>query len=533
MRIVIDLQGAQTESRFRGIGRYALSLTKAIVRNRGDHEVIIVLNGLFPETIEAIRSEFNNLLPQENIRVWYAPGPVRESEQGNKWRREAAELIREAFLASLQPDIIHITSLFEGFVDEAVTSVGQFPKKIPVSVSLYDLIPLLNPEHYFKLNPAYKEFYLRKVSYLRQSSLLLAISAYAQQEGIECLGENTTTIVNVSTAVDATFHPLKITQSQTQTLRDKFGFNRPFLLYTGGADERKNLPRLIRAYATLSMELRKTHQLVLAGKMPKGNIKFLQQEGKAAGLQKDELIFTGHVSDDELIALYNLCKLYVFPSWHEGFGLPALEAMSCGTAVIGAYTSSLPEVIGNAEALFDPFSEADIASKIASVLSNEDFRKKLKEYGHNQAKKFSWDKTAKAAITAFENTIEVQNSNNVSNRVWATHVLTNQIAKVVPREIPEQGLILLAETIGRNHPKAGLRQLFVDVSELSQQDSATGVQRVTRSILMELLNSPPAGYRVEPVYATTQSEGYYYARKFICLIMSVFFQLPTKIFVRS
>ena len=81
MRIVIDLQGAQSNSRFRGIGRYSTSLAQAIIRNRGEHEVIIVLNGLFPDATQFIKSQFEGLLPPENIKIWYAPGPVME------WRR--------------------------------------------------------------------------------------------------------------------------------------------------------------------------------------------------------------------------------------------------------------------------------------------------------------------------------------------------------------------------------------------------------------------------------------------------------------
>ena len=94
MRVVIDMQGAQTESRFRGIGRYTLSFTQAVVRNRGEHEIILVLSGLFPDTIEPIRVAFEGLVPQENIRVWHAPGPVAESQPGNDSRREIAELTR-------------------------------------------------------------------------------------------------------------------------------------------------------------------------------------------------------------------------------------------------------------------------------------------------------------------------------------------------------------------------------------------------------------------------------------------------------
>ena len=144
MRIVVDMQGAQTESRFRGIGRYTIEFVQAVVRNRGEHEVILALSGLFPETIESIYSAFDGLLPKENFRVWYAPGPVCEKDPGNEIRREAAELIREAFFEGLQADVVHITSLFEGHVDDAVTSIGRFESKVPVSVVLYDLIPLLN-----------------------------------------------------------------------------------------------------------------------------------------------------------------------------------------------------------------------------------------------------------------------------------------------------------------------------------------------------------------------------------------------------
>ena len=183
MRIVIDMQGAQTESRFRGIGRYTLSFAQGIVRNRGEHEVFLALNGLFPGTIEPIRAAFEGLLPQENIRVWYAPGPVRELEPDNAWRRDVAELIREAFLASLQPDVIHITSLFEGYVDDGLTSIGRFDKNTPVSVSLYDLIPLLSPEQYLQSNPSYRAYYERKLDHLSCANLMLAISEYSRKEG--------------------------------------------------------------------------------------------------------------------------------------------------------------------------------------------------------------------------------------------------------------------------------------------------------------------------------------------------------------
>lgn len=401
MRIVIDLQGAQTESRFRGIGRYTLSLARSIIRYRGDHEIIIALNGLFPDTIEPIRVAFDDLLPQENIRVWYAPGPVCECTSDNTWRRESAELIREAFLASLRPDVVHIPSLFEGYEDDAVTSIRRFDKTTPTCVTIHDLIPLLNQDHYLKPNQAYKEYYFRKINHLRNATLLLAISNSSRQEGIDFVGIPEDMIINTSEAADERFHPVTVTENQSLVLGERFGLSRPFLLYTGGADERKNLPRLIRAYGRLPPVLRQAHQLLFAGKMG-SEVMRLQAEAKSAGLGADELRFTGYITDNELVLLYNSCKLYVFPSWHEGFGLPALEAMACGAPVIGANTSSLPEVIGREDALFDPFAEEAITEKIAEALGSKAFREDLSRHGLRQSKLFSWDKSGQRAIRAFE-----------------------------------------------------------------------------------------------------------------------------------
>ncbi|MCX7222595.1 MAG: glycosyl transferase family 1, partial [Burkholderiales bacterium] len=131
MRIVIDLQGAQTESRFRGIGRYSLSLSLAIARQRGEHEVIITLNGLFPETIAPIRQAFDGVLPQKNIVVWDAVGPSYELHPDNAVRRAISEKIREAFLVALEPDVVLVTSLFEGYGDDAITTIGRFDGTIP------------------------------------------------------------------------------------------------------------------------------------------------------------------------------------------------------------------------------------------------------------------------------------------------------------------------------------------------------------------------------------------------------------------
>ncbi|MGQ9485726.1 MAG: hypothetical protein ACUVSA_12370 [Desulfosoma sp.] len=220
MRIVIDMQGAHTESRFRGIGRYTMSFAHAVVRNRGEHEVILALNGLFPETIEPIRVAFDGLLPQENIRVWHAPGPVCEMQPGNDARREAAELTEA--LSSLRAALLKQNRSFTAF--------GALSIHIRV-----------HPEN--------------------------------RKEGMDVLNIEGDKIVNVSTAIVGHFQPWATDNAAAERILKKFHINGAFVLHSGSADERKNLVRLIQAYAALPASLR-VHQLVLASKMPEYNFGF-------------------------------------------------------------------------------------------------------------------------------------------------------------------------------------------------------------------------------------------------------------------
>lgn len=401
MRIVIDMQGAQTASRFRGIGRYSLSFAHAVINEGHGHEVLLLLNGLFPETIEPIRSEFASCLPARNILVWTAPGPIQAIQSDNLARHAAAELIREAFIKSLEPDVVHVTSLFEGFGDEAAISIGRFDQQTPVSTVLYDLIPLLNPDKYLAA-PDVATFYHRRLQSLKQSHALLAISEYSRQEGMECLAEHASRIVNMSSAIDSRFRAVSVDARLAQNLLNKLGVSRPFVMYSGGGDERKNLVRLIEAWTLLSASIRSTHQLLFVGKLYDSELEHLRNAANERQLEDGELVFADYVADEELVHLYNLCKLFVFPSWHEGFGLPALEAMACGAAVIGSNVTSLPEVINLPEALFDPLDTQSIAGKLQQALEDGAFLQRLKDHGRQQAKNFSWEMTAQRAMKCWE-----------------------------------------------------------------------------------------------------------------------------------
>lgn len=402
MRIVIDLQGAQSSgSRNRGIGRYTLSLAQAIARNIGQHELLIALNGAFSDTIEPIREAFDGLISQSAIHVWHPPANIFYADSRNSTRRQAAELIREAFLANLRPDIVIVSSLFEGLDDDVATSVGVLSETLPTAVILYDLIPYIRRDPYL-VNPIIESWFENKLGHMRRADLLLAISESSRQEGIEYIGFPAENSINISTAADPHFKPLSISKDREDELRLKYGLNRDFVMYTGGIDYRKNIEGLIRAYSRLPKSLRATHQLAVVCSIKTASRTALQKLAKQQGLGHDELVLTGFVPDLDLVHLYNLCKAFIFPSIHEGFGLPALEAMRCGKAVIGSNTSSLPEVIGYEKALFDPNNDESITEKLAQVLSDAAFRKELEDHGAIQSQKFTWDDCAKATLVAVE-----------------------------------------------------------------------------------------------------------------------------------
>jgi glycosyltransferase involved in cell wall biosynthesis len=318
-------------------------------------------------------------------------------ETGNEWRLRVAELLREAFIASLDPDVVLLSSVMEGFSDSAVISVGKLDSATPVAAVLYDLIPLTNPKAYLDPYPVFQAFYSSRVEQLKNTKRLLAISEFCAQEGREKLTGYAGEIASISSAIEDDFKPPADYPGEAADFADRMGIARPYVLYTGGADDRKNLPALMRAFAELPADLRNSHQLVFAGKLHAQEVRQVQRAARAARLKPGELLLTGYISDRDLKQLYANCEVYAFPSWHEGFGLPALEAMACGAPVIGARSSSLVEVIGLDEALFDPFDDSDICALLQRSLEDQAYRDRLRAHGREQVKKFSWQNTARAA----------------------------------------------------------------------------------------------------------------------------------------
>lgn len=403
MRIVVDLQACQSGSRLGGIGRYSLNLAQALAlqcEKRG-HELFIVLNDLMPEAIPELYTQFAGYLPRQHIQVFQVPGPVAENNPANHARARAAELIRENFVHALAPDIVHVASLIEGLGDDVVSSVGRLVPGHTTSVTLYDLIPLVERQHYLT-DPTVSAHYYRKLDDLQRAGGLLAISAHSRDEAIRELDIDPHIITNIAAGVDDQFHPRDIPAEHGAAVLHRYAIARPFLLFAGSFDLRKNHRRLIEAYARLPDTLRAAHQLVIVGNGWQGIYDDLRKHAARHGLAPHEVVFTGRVPDHDLLTLYNLARLFVFPSLSEGYGLPVLEAMACGIPTIGSDTTSIPEVIGRADALFDPRDVDSIAHKIHQALSDDGFRRALRDHGLRHSRRFTWAAAAGTALDAFE-----------------------------------------------------------------------------------------------------------------------------------
>lgn len=403
MKLVFDLQALQSpDSRNRGIGRYSRSLAEEMIAQaqaRG-HDVHGVLNHAFPDTLDAIKADFSALLPPEAFHVYEIPAPVYEGDPANVWRAKAAEAIREDFLQSLRPDLVHVSSLFEGFSHDCACSCPDLAP-YPTAMTLYDIIPYLKQDHYL-VDPRLRQWYMRKIDHLRRADLLLAISDYSRDEAIAALQLPPEKVVSISADADAHFTAGIVPTETEAAIRARYGLSRPFIMYTGGIDYRKNIEGLIEAYAALPVETRRAFQLaIVCNARPEDKYRLLRLAHRC-GADEGDVVLTGFVTDDELVALYRLCRLFVFPSLHEGFGLPVLEAMRCGAPVIGANLTSIPEIIDMPEALFDPASPVDFQAKLVAGLTDEDFRRRLRSHGEKQARNYSWRESGRRALDAFE-----------------------------------------------------------------------------------------------------------------------------------
>jgi glycosyltransferase involved in cell wall biosynthesis len=223
---------------------------------------------------------------------------------------------------------------------------------------------------------------------IERANLVLADSQSTKNDLIELLGVSPDKIEVVYAGVERRFRPMK-GEVALRRVKKRYGLNFRFILSLGTLEPRKNFTRLVEAYALMRD---KELKLVIAG--GKG---WLYDEifAKVEELSlEDKIVFPGFIADEDLPALYNLAELFVFPSLYEGFGLPPLEAMACGTPVVTSDRPSLPEVVGEAGLMVEATDSEALAEAMEQVLTDEDLRREMREKGLRQAEKFTWEAAA-------------------------------------------------------------------------------------------------------------------------------------------
>lgn len=266
---------------------------------------------------------------------------------------------------------------------------------VPVVATIHDLIPMRLPAYRGSgLVRLYTALVARAA---RQSAAILADSEASRRDAIEFLRVPPTRVRTVYLAADEACRPP--TEDAVTQIRSRFDLPPRFALYLGGFDVRKRVPLLVRALRRTSG----TWPLVIAGRLPDRDTAFTPDPRRVAAETGvlDRVFFLGFVPDHVKPALYGAADLFVFPSVYEGFGLPPLEALSCGTPVVTTDAGSLPEIVGAAGRLVAPDDEAALATALDELMRDEPARRALADEALRQAARFSWRRTAEETVSAY------------------------------------------------------------------------------------------------------------------------------------
>lgn len=280
-------------------------------------------------------------------------------------------------------DILHVT-----YVAPPVTSAQ-------VVVTVHDISYLLFPEAFSPRDRRILGTLVPRT--MRRAAAVVTVSECSRRDIIEHYGIPEAKIHVTFEAIAPSYR--RLPEVEVARVRARYGVAGAYIMALGNLQPRKNLPRLIGAFARLRGSGAYNGQLVLVGKS-KWQESAIYAEARSLGVEQ-EIIFTGYIPEDDVVALLNGADVFVYPSLYEGFGLPPLEAMACGCPVVTANTSSLPEVVGDAGLMVDPASEEAFADAIAQITRDQELRRALTERGLAQVKRFTNETTAQATRAVY------------------------------------------------------------------------------------------------------------------------------------
>lgn len=370
MRIGIDCR--MFKSSFTGIGRYTFELVKNLQKLDTTNEYILFFND----------PEYSAFTPsQPNFKKVLVNAEHYSMSEQTKFLR---------ILNKQHLDLMHFTHFNAPIL-----------YKKPFVVTIHDITHTLFPGRKMKSLP-YRLAYQKVIkSAIQKSKKIIAVSNNTKQDLETIFHAPAEKIHTIYEGANEEFRQLtdEVRAEYTKIINDKYGITKPYLLYTGVHRYHKNLVRLIQAFKLLTAN-HPDLKLVITGKddplYPEVNEEVFHQSVQG------KVIFTGLVPEDDLIALYNLSLAYVFPSLYEGFGLPILEAMQCGTVVCASNVSSIPEIAGEKNAVFfDPLNPEDMAAKIEGAIADPALQWKLIQNGFARVKDFSWEKMARELLALY------------------------------------------------------------------------------------------------------------------------------------
>lgn len=374
MKIAFDLRWVRG-NQIDGISRYALNLIASLLQSPSPHQYFLIGQA---DVLQ------NHLSPSRlhTAEIVTVSSPLLSMKDFLLTPREVERL---------GVDILHVPNYLTSPLR------GKYKKILTV----YDLIPFLFPEALSKSRFLWRWFY--KTPYpaariLQSADAIIATSEHTKQDIMRLLKISAEKIHVIWCGMESRFQP---GCNLSEGFFHKYQLPERFLLYVGRQDPYKGLTYLVQAYAQLPLPLRQTYPLVIAGKTDPRYIGDVHRLIDRFQLQSS-VIFPGYIPDDELPQLYSAATLLVHPSLYEGFGLPPLEAMACGTPVIYADTSSLSELLGNAGFAVQPASSEALAAGMLALLSDNLLRQSYIQQGVEHAKRYSWHHAAQAILRIYD-----------------------------------------------------------------------------------------------------------------------------------
>lgn len=358
-----------------GVGTYALQLLTSLAEVDQDHEYLLLSNRSHHKEQFAATPALRDLACRFPSRMLWM------------------QLVLPAQLSAARPDLCHYPN-----------SIGPLRSPTPYVVTIHDMTLSMMPRHH----PLRKQLLVRPLIPLiaRRAARVITVSAQARADIVRVLRIPPERVAVIPEAAAPIYRPAP--PAEQARVRETYGLRKPFVLYVGTLEPRKNLVRLIRAWASLRRGGAVPHQLVFVG-APGWHYRAIYEEAHASGYA-DDVIFAGYLPRSDLPALYSAADAFAFPSLAEGFGLPVIEAMACGTPTLISATPALREVAGEAALCVDPRDVAAIATGLEHLLTDRQLHATLGAAGLARASAFSWHRAARETLAVYGEALEAHTS---------------------------------------------------------------------------------------------------------------------------